>query len=598
MRLQPCYPNSTMCFASGSATIRQVPVTPLSVTLKPGAVPIRCKQPRYPPLHPQFLAKRMDSLVEFGLMRVNPHSLCPSKAMVRAKPNGRAYRQVSDLRRVNDLTIPIAWPANDMIASAGRLAGSSIFSICDADGAFLQHPLAPESQEVFSVMTDKGVYTPTVLMQGQIDATAVFQASMQEIFGELVQTSLDINIDDALAHSPTLDHHLRLLRDIFTRARPTRLKLALCKCRFFMEETKWCGKIYSSSGVRHDPDRIGALTSMNPPATAGDLQQVSCALGWLRNHVPHYAARIAPLQSILKLLLAQTTRRTRMQACEIRIGPLWTDEQQQCVDAIQAALGEVATLAHLRHGSDVHLFADASHWHWAAVITHTERLEAQVDVQLRAHEPLAFVSGSFTGSQLNWPIIEKEACAIVETIRRCDYLLLRSGGFRIHTDHRSLMYVFHATGAGVTTSSIGSPGGPRYCQRINTKSTRSMETRTSSRTCSRDGRVLRVPERVELETQPWSITIRWTRLALSSGLASLKSSRHNSHLCRISRRTFVRVPMVFCATTPGKYGSHRQPRHCACACASLHTWGRPVTEAQNPPSIIWADTFGRTNSST
>jgi hypothetical protein len=48
------------------------------------------------------------------------------------------------------------------------------------------------------------------------------------------------------------------------------------------------------------------------------------------------------------------------------------------------------------------------------------------------HQPLAFPSGSVSGAQLHWAVIEKEAFAIMEAIDR----------FRIFTDHCNLMYVF------------------------------------------------------------------------------------------------------------------------------------------------------------
>lgn len=57
-------------------------------------------------------------------------------------------------------------------------------------------------------------------------------------------------------------------------------------------------------------------------------------------------------------------------------------------------------------------------------------------------EPLYFLGGMFRGSALNWPIIEKEAFAIMESVDRLDYLLQRPTGFRILCDHRNLIYIF------------------------------------------------------------------------------------------------------------------------------------------------------------
>jgi hypothetical protein len=40
------------------------------------------------------------------------------------------------------------------------------------------------------------------------------------------------------------------------------------------------------------------------------------------------------------------------------------------------------------------------------------------------YQPLAFLSGEFKGAQLKWIVTEKEGFAIVNTVTKCNYLLL------------------------------------------------------------------------------------------------------------------------------------------------------------------------------
>ena len=54
-------------------------------------------------------------------------------------------------------------------------------------------------------------------------------------------------------------------------------KLSLKKFQLFAEEIKWCGRIISADGIKHDPARLQALAEMNYPDTAGDLMQFLCA---------------------------------------------------------------------------------------------------------------------------------------------------------------------------------------------------------------------------------------------------------------------------------------------------------------------------------
>ena len=70
-----------------------------------------------------------------------------------------------------------------------------------------------------------------------------------------------------------------------------------------------------------------------------------------------------------------------------------------------------------------------------------EEFRRSVALENMSHEPLAFLSGSFKGSQLRWATVDNEGFAIVNTFRSLEYLLW--GGVHIFTDHRNLTYIFN-----------------------------------------------------------------------------------------------------------------------------------------------------------
>ena len=88
------------------------------------------------------------------------------------------------------------------------------------------------------------------------------------------------------------------------------------------------------------------------------------------------------------------------------------------------------------------MFPDASECYWGRFVTQVP--DAEMDLNLpvddMTQEPLAFLSGTFKGSQMRWATIEKEGFAIVSTFRRLE----PSGwyGVQIFTDHRNLAYSF------------------------------------------------------------------------------------------------------------------------------------------------------------
>jgi RNase H-like domain found in reverse transcriptase/Integrase zinc binding domain len=89
---------------------------------------------------------------------------------------------------------------------------------------------------------------------------------------------------------------------------------------------------------------------------------------------------------------------------------------------------------------------DASHDFWSAIVTQVSPGDLDLPHEEQRHEPLAFLSGAFTGAMKRWAIIEKEAYAIVAGCGRLDWLLQRPDGFALFTDHNDLIYVFNPAG--------------------------------------------------------------------------------------------------------------------------------------------------------
>jgi RNase H-like domain found in reverse transcriptase len=59
------------------------------------------------------------------------------------------------------------------------------------------------------------------------------------------------------------------------------------------------------------------------------------------------------------------------------------------------------------------------------------------------HQPLAFLSGEFKGTQLRWTVPEQESLAIVDTVTKVDYLFLSHDEFSILSDHLNLTYIYN-----------------------------------------------------------------------------------------------------------------------------------------------------------
>ena len=82
------------------------------------------------------------------------------------------------------------------------------------------------------------------------------------------------------------------------------------------------------------------------------------------------------------------------------------------------------------------IFTDASKYGWAGVLTqeHTSIIDGK---QVTTNHPVAYVSGMFRGSQLNWAAMMKEAYAIYMTVKKSTFYLT-GADITLRSDHLPL----------------------------------------------------------------------------------------------------------------------------------------------------------------
>ncbi|OWZ08216.1 hypothetical protein PHMEG_00019275 [Phytophthora megakarya] len=231
----------------------------------------------------------------------------------------------------------------------------------------------------------------------------------------MLYDNLLVWIDDLLLFAKTPEEYLSKLRQFFAVLRARRLKLNAKKCVLF------------------------PLVSLPLPPTAAALQQFLCAANWLRDSMIDYARTVHPLQKMLEQVMAQRGRR-KSQLAGVDLS--WTEEDKV---AFRAVVNLLAT-SNKQHFADkdarVCLLTDASNTGWAIVVSQVRHWEEGKPVAEQAHELLVCRGGQFTGSQLNWSIVEKEAYPVVRACADLAYLLDRENGIYIYCDHANLVYIF------------------------------------------------------------------------------------------------------------------------------------------------------------
>jgi hypothetical protein len=164
-------------------------VRPMRMKLQTGARPRRAAPRRWSAPATAFISATTRNPEKIGALVKNPLATIASPAHAVSKPGSEKYRMTVDCRAVNACYVPIysAVPNIDTMLAALSSGISSCRFMAKLDflQASWQIALDKDSQELFSIQTPLGIYTPTRMMQGSQDASNYFHGAVSPLFDEL-----------------------------------------------------------------------------------------------------------------------------------------------------------------------------------------------------------------------------------------------------------------------------------------------------------------------------------------------------------------------------------------------------------------------------
>ena len=245
-----------------------------------------------------------------GAVYKNSSARWASPDLAVLKPGSSKYRFTVDLRGPNARTLPIQ-PAMPHLASKFQdISGSQCFGKFDLAHGYWQVPLAEESQAMMSIQTPNGVYSSRRLLQGGTDSGRHFQAVLQEKFYGRVEKMLQ-RLDDFLFYATDEEQLLDNIDSFLQVFNEIGLKIQAEKMTLFATTVQLCGRVISNDGIQYHPRYFESLVSMHTPTYANERQQFICATNWMRNSIPAYAQRIAPLHELLESCYKKAGKRTK-----------------------------------------------------------------------------------------------------------------------------------------------------------------------------------------------------------------------------------------------------------------------------------------------
>ena len=299
-----------------------------------------------------------------------------------------------------------------------KLKGAKVFSTIDLRSGYHHIALGKSSRAKTAFVTPFGMYKFLMVPFGLAQAPAYFQLLMNKVLKGLKFTMT--YLDDIIIFSQDVLQHLEHLEIVFSCLWEAGLKMKRSKCDFFKSEIHYLGHLISPEGISPLPNKLDSIKHMPVPNSMKEIKEFLGLTGYYRKFVPRFADISRPLTTLMKK--------------DVKFE--WTSACQKSFELLKEALCGEPVLKYADASKPYTLYTDASKFGWTGVLTqpHTMTIDSK---STTTDHPVAFVSGLFRGSQLNWAALMKEAFSIYMSVKKLSFYLT-DAQILLRSDHKPL----------------------------------------------------------------------------------------------------------------------------------------------------------------
>ncbi|CAF1480286.1 unnamed protein product [Rotaria sp. Silwood1] len=369
----------------------------------------------------ETLRKEIDKLLKNGIIE---HSTSPwSSPVVLVKKKDGTTRFCVDYRRLNQITTKDAFPLSRIDDIYDQLTKATYFTKFDFKAGYFQVPLDKLDRPKTAFSTRDGHFQFKVLPQGLTNGPPTFQRIVNQILGPNRWKHVLAYIDDIIIYSQNFNEHLKHIEEVCLLLQEANFKLNVDKCEVARTEILFLGHLIKAGTIKPDPDNIRGLTATREPTSAEEAFRFVKAAEYYRKFIPKFSTIAAPLHKYSPATVQQQKNNKKLKF----------ELSAEARTAFHQLKEILTTDLILDLPDDTLVFklqTDASVDGIGAVL---------LQITPNGDRPLAYMSKKLTKTQINWPTIEQECYAIVQTIEKWDKYL-RGHEFILETDHEPLIH--------------------------------------------------------------------------------------------------------------------------------------------------------------
>ena len=234
--------------------------------------------PRKGKVYP-LLREERDKFREFVKEQLRKRYIQPSKSPQMAlvffveKKDGKK-RMVQDYRYLNEWMIKNNYPLpliSDVLENIGT---KKLFTKMDLRWGYnnVRIKEGDEWKAAFTML--EGSFEPTVMFFRLTNSLATFQAMMNELLRDLINTGkVVVFIDDVIVGMETEEGHDKLVVEVIKRLEENDLYVKPEKCRWKVKEVGFLGVVIGPEGIKMEEEKVKGVLEWLTPKCIKDVQK-------------------------------------------------------------------------------------------------------------------------------------------------------------------------------------------------------------------------------------------------------------------------------------------------------------------------------------
>ena len=230
----------------------------------------------------------------------------PSKSLQTApvffvgKKDGKK-QMVQNYRYLNEWTIKNNYPLPLILDVLENIGTKKIFTKIDLRWGYnnVRIKEGDEWKAVFT--TPEGSFEPTVIFFRLTNSPAIFQAMMNELLRDLINTGKVVAfIDNVIVGTEMEEGYDKIVAEVIRRLEENDLYVKLEKCKWKVKEVGFLGVVIGPEGIKMEEEKMKGVLEWPTPKCVKDVQKFLGLANYYRRFIKGFTSIARPLHDMVK----------------------------------------------------------------------------------------------------------------------------------------------------------------------------------------------------------------------------------------------------------------------------------------------------------